>query len=78
MQESVSMHKSPTPPQAVAHESSKVGGRGKREGDRKDRGQEADGKKGSPTKKKLSEEQKQGLPGTAEVNKVGGGTLNFP
>ena len=37
---------------AFAHESSKVGGRVKREGDRKDRGQEADGKKGSPTKQK--------------------------
>ena len=39
--------------QAVAHESSKVGGRVKKQdGDRKDRGQEADGKKGSPTKQK--------------------------
>ena len=34
------------------NESSKVGGRGKREEDSKDRGQEADGKKGSPTKQK--------------------------
>ena len=35
---------------AFAHESSKVGGRGKeRNRDRKDSGQEADGKKGSPT-----------------------------
>ena len=40
----------PCPSQAFAHESSKVGGRGKR--DRKDKGQEADGKKGSPTKQK--------------------------
>ena len=58
--------------QAFAHESSKVGGRGKREGDRKGRGQEADGRKGrgqeadgrkgNPTKKNLSEELKQGLP----------------
>ena len=36
--------------QVFAHKSSKVGGRGKRMEDRKDRGQEADGKKGSPTK----------------------------
>ena len=42
--------KKPYPNQAFAHESSKVGRRGKR--DRKDRGQEADGKKGSPTKQK--------------------------
>ena len=49
MQESVSMHKSPTPlrqsrmNQARSEEEEK---------DRKDRGQEADGKKGSPTKQK--------------------------
>ena len=53
MQESVSMQKKakkPYPTQAFMHESSKVGGRGKR--DRKDRGQEAVGQKGSPTKQK--------------------------
>ena len=68
MQESVSMDarkcvhaQKPYPSQAFAHESSKVGGRGKREGDRKDRGQEADGKKGK-TKQNTSEELKQGLP----------------
>ena len=44
----------PYPSQAVAHESSK--------GRKKDRGQEADGKKGSPTKQNTSEELKQGLP----------------
>ena len=33
-----------------------------RKRDRKDRGQEADGKKGSPTKQNTSEEIKQGLP----------------
>ena len=33
-----------------------------RKRDRKDRGQEADGKKGSPTKQNTSEELKQGLP----------------
>ena len=43
----------PYPSQAFPHESSKAGGRGKkRKRDRKDRGQEADGKKGSPTKQK--------------------------
>ena len=51
MQESVSMHKSPTPlrqsrmNQARSEEEEK-----ERKKDRKDRGQEADGKKGSPTK----------------------------
>ena len=65
MQESVSMHKSPTPVshsrmnQARSEEEEK-----KMKIDRKDREQEADGKKGSPTKQKpnLSEELKQGLP----------------
>ena len=43
----------PYPSQAFAHKSSKVGGRGKRVEERqKDRGQEPDGKKGSPTKQK--------------------------
>ena len=51
MQESVSMHKSPTPlkhsrmNQARSEEEEK-----ERKRDRKDRGQEADGKRGSPTK----------------------------
>ena len=66
MQESVSMHKSPTPlmalkksrmNQARAEEEVK-----ERKRDRKDRGQEADGKKGSPTKQNTSEELKHGLP----------------
>ena len=53
MQESVSMHKSPTPfrqsrmNQARSEEEEK-----ERKRDRKNRGQEADGKKGSPTKEK--------------------------
>ena len=43
----------PYPSQAFAHESSKVRGRVKEmKRDRKDRGQETDGKKGSPTKQK--------------------------
>ena len=57
MQESVSMHKSPT---LFRHsrmnqerlEEEEKRERGKREGDKKDRGQEADRKKGSPTKQK--------------------------
>ena len=63
MQESVSMHKSPTPVrhsrmnQARSAEDEK-----ERKRDRKDRGQEADGKKGSPTKKNTLEELTQGLP----------------
>ena len=51
--------------------------RGRRKRDRKDRGQEAGGKKGSPTKQNTSEEPKQGPPGTAQVNKAGRGTPNF-
>ena len=53
MQESVPMYKSPTPVrhsrmnQARSEEEEK-----ERKRDRKDRGQEADGKKGSPTKQK--------------------------
>ena len=63
MQESVSMHKSPAPVrhsrmnQARSEEEEKERKRG-----RKDRGQEADGKKGSATKQNTSEELKQGLP----------------
>ena len=63
MQESVFMHKSPTPlrqsrmNQARSEEEEK-----ERKRDRKDRGQEADGKKGSSTKQNTSEELKQGLP----------------
>ena len=95
MQESVSMHKSPTHlkhsliNQARSEEEEKERkrkkkGRGKRKEEEKERqenwGQEADGKKGSPTKQNTSEEEelKQGLPGTAKVNKAGGGTPNFP
>ena len=56
-QESVSMHKRPTP---VRHSPWIKQGRRKRkkrgrERERKERSQEADGKKGSPKKKKLSE-----------------------
>ena len=40
----------PCSTQAFAHESSKVGGRGKRDG--KDRGQDVESNKGSPTKQK--------------------------
>ena len=63
MQESVSMHKSPTQlrqsrmNQARSEEEEK-----ERKRNRKDRGQEADGKKGSPTKQNTSEELKQCLP----------------
>ena len=45
----------PYPSQAFVYESCKVGGRGKRKEerqDRKDKGQDADGKKGSPTNQK--------------------------
>ena len=78
MQESVSMHKSPIPlrhsrmNQARSEEEEK-----ERKRDRKDRGQEADGKKGSPTKQNTSEELRQRLPSKTRVNKAGVGTLNF-
>ena len=72
MQVSVSMHKNPTHSgrhsrmnQATSEE-------------REDRGQEADGKKGSTTKQNTSDELKQGLPrllGTAKDNKVGAKVL---
>ena len=75
MQVSVSMHKNPTHSgrhsrmnQATSEE-------------REDRGQEADGKKGSTTKQNTSDELKQGLPrllGTAKDNKVGSERLTFP
>ena len=62
MQESVSMHKSPTPLRQ-SHESSKVGRRGKREEERQER-QRPGGwwKERQPTKPNTSEELKQGLP----------------
>ena len=59
MQERMSMHKSPTPVrhsrmnQARSEEEEK-----ERKTGRKDRGQEADGKKGSPTKQKHIRETK--------------------
>ena len=51
MQESVSMHKSPTP---LRH--SRMNQTRSKEEKKKERGQEADGKKGSPTKQNTSEE----------------------
>ena len=46
--------------------------------DKKDRGQEADGKKGSPTKQKHIGGTKtiKAYLGTANFNKVGGGTVH--
>ena len=53
----------PYPCQALAYESSKVGGRGKeRKIDRKDRGQETDGKKAAQQNKNRSMKLKEGLP----------------
>ena len=60
MQESVSMHKSPTPAQAVAYESSKVGGRGRETG--KTEARRLMEKKAAQQNKNTSEELKQGLP----------------
>ena len=60
------------PSQAFAHESSKVKEEKERKRDRKDRGQEADGKKGSPTKQKHIWETKTRPTyiDTANVNKA--------
>ena len=72
MQESVSMHKSPAPVrhsrmnQARSEEEEK-----ERKRDRKDRGQEADGKKGSPTNQNTSEELKQSYLGRNRLTKQG-------
>ena len=57
----------PDPTQTFAHESSKVGGRGKER--KRDRGLEADGKKGSPTKQNHIEGTKTRPIYTAMVNK---------
>ena len=82
MQESVSMHKSPTP---VMHsrmnQATWEGEEKERKRDRKDRGQEADGKKSSQTKQNTSEELKQGQPRHSSGQQKGGGggwTPNFP
>ena len=66
MQESVSMHKSPTP---VRHSRMNQAREEEEEKERKDRGQEADGKKGK-TKTHLRNWNKAYL-GTAKVNKAG-------
>ena len=51
----------PYPSQTFTHKASKVGGRGKKgmKRDRKDRGQEADGKKGSPPPPKKKKKKKK-------------------
>ena len=49
-----------------------------RKRDRKNRGQEADGKKGRPTKQNLSEKLKKSYLGTAQVNKAGDESLTSP
>ena len=59
MQESVSMHKSPTP---VRHSRMNQAWLEEEEKDRKDRAQRADGKKGSPTKQKPIWGTKKGRP----------------
>ena len=61
----------PYPIQAFAHESNKVEGRGKREKERKDRGQEADGKKGTQKKTRTHQRnENKAYFGTTKVNKV--------
>ena len=70
MQESVPMHKSPTPFQAFAHVSIKVGGRGKT--NKKDKDQKADGKKDSlKNKNKLSHELNKSLPAQLRLDILG-------
>ena len=53
----------PYPSQPFAHQASNsFEARSENEGDKRDRGQEADGKKGSPTKQSTLEGLEQGLP----------------
>ena len=79
MQESVSTHKSPAPVrQSRMNQARSEGEEKERKRDRKDRGQEADGKKGAQQNKNTSEELKQGLPGTDRLTKKGGEAPNFP
>ena len=59
MQESVSMHKSPTP---VSHSCMNQAKSEEEEGDRKARGQESMERKAAQQNKNLSEELKQSLP----------------
>ena len=80
MQESVSMHKSPT---QLRHSLLNLGRpedkeKKERKRNKKDKGQEADGKKGSPTKQKPIWWTKTRPTCIAKVNKSGGGTHNFP
>ena len=64
----------PYPCQAFAHESSKV----ERKETRKTEARRLVGRKAAQQNKNLFEELKQGLPGTAQVNKAGEGKPNFP
>ena len=58
------------------YESSKVGGRGKRETGKTEARRLME-RKAAQLNKILSKVLKQGPPGTAQVNKAGGGTPNF-
>ena len=62
MQERVSIHKSPTQLRHLRMNQARSEEEENEKRDKKDGGQEAAGKKGSPTKQNTSEELKQGLP----------------
>ena len=62
--------------QARSEEEEKERKRKKR--DRKTEARRLMERKAAQQNKNISEELKQGLPGTAKVNKAGGGTPNFP
>ena len=69
----------PYPTHAFAHESSKVGGRGKREEERQERQRLMERK--AAQKKNIGGTKTRPTYyyiGTVKVNKVGRGTLNFP
>ena len=74
MQEIVSMHKSPTPVRHSGMNQAKVGRRGRETGKTQAR-QEADGKKGSPTKQKPIRVTKTKPTCTAQDNKARGWKL---
>ena len=78
MQDSVSMHKNPTP--TFVHESGKVGGRGEEERQERQRtGRRLIERKEKPNKiKTYLRNLKQGLPRIAQINNAGGITLTLP
>ena len=69
----------PYPSQAVPHQASNsFEARSENEGDKRDIGQEADGKKAAQQNKARWRDLNKAYLVTTKVNNVGGGTPNFP